>query len=179
MEFYKVIEKRDSANEFSSDSINRESLDRIIDATLRSPSWKNNASYKIIFVEDSSLKEKISETLLNDTDQMSKAIKQAPLLAVAVGNPTESEKIENKEYYLVDGAIALHQLVLAATSEGYGTCWLGTKDEEKIKDILQIPKNYKFIGMTPIGRAEGYKPPNPEKNASEHIFLNSFGKSIK
>src|SRR5699024_4961060 len=126
MEFYKVIEKRESANEFSSDSINKESLDRIIDATLRSPSWKDNTSYKIIFVDDISLKEKISEILLNDTEQMSKAIKQASLLAIAVGNPTKSEKIDDKEYYLVDGAIALHQLILASTSEGYGTCWLGT-----------------------------------------------------
>ncbi len=176
MQFYETIEKRNSANKCSSEPIDKESLSRMINAAMRSPSWKDNTSYKFILVDDSALKEKISETILNDTEEMKEALKQAPLIAVVIGNPAESGIIEGKEYYLVDGAIAMQQLMLAATSEGYGTCWLGCMDEEKIREALEIPEQYKVIGMTPIGKAEDYKPTNAKKDVKDHIFTNSFGK---
>lgn len=178
MDFYEVLESRSSAIKFSNDPVDKDSLSRIVNAAMRSPSWKNNTSYRIVFVDDSKLKEKISETILNDTDQMKNAINEAPLLAVIVGDPKESGIIEEKEYYLVDGAIAMQQLMLAATNEGYGTCWLGSMDEKKIKDTLKIPNNYKVIGMTPLGKAEEYKDPNPKKDVREHVFLNNFGHPI-
>ena len=175
MQFYEVIETRNSANKFSSEPIDKSSLNRIINATMRSPSWKDNLSFKVIFVDDDNLKSQLSETLMNDTDEMANALKEAPMVAVMAGDPSKSEKVDGKEYYLVDGAIAMQQLILAATSEGYGTCWLGTMDEDKIKQALKIPQKYNIIGMTPIGKAEKYKPPNPNKDVSEHIFLNNFG----
>lgn len=176
MQFYETIEKRNSANKYSDEPIDKESLSRMINAAMRSPSWKDNTSYKFILVDDMALKEKIAETILNDTDEMVEALKQAPLIAVVIGNPAESGIIEGKEYYLVDGAIAMQQLMLAATSEGYGTCWLGSMDEEKIREALEIPEQYKVIGMTPIGKAEDYKPVNAKKDFREYIFTNSFGK---
>lgn len=178
MEFYEVIENRDSANKFSDEPIDKDSLARIINAAMRSPSWKNKTSYRIVFVDDMMLKEKLAETILNDTDEMAEALKQAPMVAVVVGDPTQSGIIEGKEYYLVDGAIAMQQLILAATSEGYGTCWLGSMDEERIKEALKIPQNYNVIAMTPIGKAEKYKSPNPKKDVRDHVFLNTFGEAI-
>ena len=179
MEFYEVIKNRNSANLFSDEPVNKENLDRMIDAAMRSPSWKDNTSYRIVLVEDPILREKIAETILNDTDEMKQALKQAPLIAVIVGDPKESGIIEGKEYYLVDGAIALQQFILAATNEGYGTCWLGCMDENKIKEALKVPENYKLIGMTPIGKAERYKPTNPKKDIKEYVFSNKFGESFK
>lgn len=178
MQFYEVIENRNSANKFKSDPVNQDSLSRIIDASMKSPSWKNNTSYRVIIVDDVELKKEISETILNDTDEMSQALKEAPLLAVVVGDPEESGIIEGKEYYLVDGAIAMQQLILAATNEGYGTCWLGCMNEDKIKKVLKIPQNYKVIAMTPIGKAEKYKSPNPKKDVRDYVFSNSFGEAI-
>ena len=178
VQFYEVIENRNSANKFKSDPVDQESLSRIIDTAMKSPSWKNNTSYRVIIVDDMNIKEKISETILNDTDEMAHALKEAPLIAVLVGDPEESEIIEGKEYYLVDGAIAMQQLILAATNEGYGTCWLGCMDEDKIKKTLKIPQNFKVIGMTPIGKAEKYKSPNPKKDVRKYAFLNSFGEAI-
>lgn len=87
MNFYEVIESRNSANKFSSDPVDKESLSKMVNAAMKSPSWKNNTSYRIILVDDKQSKEAISETILNDTDEMSEALKQAPLLAVLVGDP--------------------------------------------------------------------------------------------
>ena len=178
MDFYKVLESRNSTIKFSDEPIESDSLSRMINAAMRSPSWKNNTSYRLMFVDDLKLKEEISETILNDTDKMKDAIKQAPLLAVILGDPKESGIIEDKEYYLVDAAIAMQQLILAATNEGYGTCWLGCMNQDKVKETLEIPKNYNVIAMTPIGKAEEYKDEKPKKDVREYVFLNKFKEPI-
>lgn len=179
MEFYEVIEKRNSANKFSKDPIDKNSLERIIKASIKSPSWKDNSSYRIVFVDDKALKEKIAQTIMDDTGLMPESVRQAPLVAVVVGDPSASGIIEGKEYYLVDGAIAMQQLILAATSEGYGTCWLGTNDEVEVKEVLKIPEQYNVIGITPIGKAESFKSHDSKKDIDQHVFLNIFGESLK
>ena len=178
MKFYEVIESRNSAKRFSDTPIDKESLDRIINAAMRSPSWKDNTSYRIILVTESSIKDQLASAVKNKTDEASTSIKEAPVVAVIVGDPSESGIIDGKEYYLVDGAIAMEHLVLAATSEGYGTCWIGVWDEQKVKQALSIPDRYRIIAMTPIGKADEYKPTNPKKDVREHVFLNSFGSAF-
>ncbi|KNF07559.1 putative NADH dehydrogenase/NAD(P)H nitroreductase [Gottschalkia purinilytica] len=177
MQFYEVIENRSSVKKFKEKPIDKDSLARIINASMMSPSWRNHTSYRIILVDDKNTKEKLASTLLNDTNDMAIAVKEAPIVAVVIGNPSDSGTIEGKEYYLVDAAIAMEHLVLAATSEGYGTCWLGSMDENKIKEALSVPNEYKVVAMTPIGEVEEYKPTNPKKDVREHIFLNSWGKA--
>lgn len=55
------------------------------------------------------------------------------------------------DYFLVDVAISMEHLVLAATDLDLGTCWIGGFAEEKIKQILGIPKNIKVVAPTPLG----------------------------
>ena len=59
------------------------------------------------------------------------------------------------DYYLVDVAISLQQLILAATDMGLGTCWIGAFDEVKVKKALEIPENIKVVALTPVGYPAG------------------------
>jgi nitroreductase len=61
------------------------------------------------------------------------------------------------EYYTVDVSIALEHLVLAATDVGLGTCWIGGFNEEKVKELLEIPKRIRVVALTPLGYSEGSK----------------------
>jgi nitroreductase len=54
------------------------------------------------------------------------------------------------DYYLVDVAISMEHLVLAATDLGLGTCWIGGFDEAKVKQVLDIPEKIKVVALTPI-----------------------------
>jgi len=62
------------------------------------------------------------------------------------------------KYFSVDFGICFEHIMLAATAEGLGSCWIGWFDEDKVKSILEIPKKYRVIGLTPIGY-----PPEKEK----------------
>jgi nitroreductase len=67
---------------------------------------------------------------------------------------------------------------LAATALGYGTCWIGAFNEEKVKKILKIPENLEVIALLPIGISKEHPPPSPRKAFTEIFFRESFGAPI-
>lgn len=53
--------------------------------------------------------------------------------------------------FLIDVAIAIDHLTLAAAAEGLGTCWIGAFDQKKVKSILGIPKGIEVVQLLPLG----------------------------
>ena len=51
-------------------------------------------------------------------------------------------------------AIAIHTLWLAARAEGIGLGWVSILDPAKVAEILQVPKEWNFIGHLCIGYPE-------------------------
>lgn len=174
MDFYQVIINRVSNKTFQSTPIPKEKLNRMINSALLAPSWKNKTCYRFVFVDDPNQKDLLSKTILNSTKEATQGIKQAPILAVIVADPTQSGYVEDKSYYMVDCGIAMEHLVLAATNEGYGSCWIGSFDEDKIRSILDVPETFKIVAMTPIGETDEKIEHYPPKNFSEHIYFNSL-----
>lgn len=179
MQFYDVIKNRTSIKSFSNTPIQQDKLDRILNAVSFSPSWKNNKSYKFILVQDSSQKEQLAKSIVNDTNSAAESLRQAPLVAVIVADPSQSGIVSDKEYYLVDSAIAMEHFVLAATNEGYGTCWIGSFNEDIIKSSLSIPNNYKVVAMTPVGEIAEYKEHYEKVDIENYIFFNTWNTSHK
>lgn len=179
MQFYDVIKHETSIKSFTNDPIDSIKMDRILNATIASPSWKDSKAYKFILVDDVFEKERLANTVMNDTQGATNSIKQAPMLAVVVADPEASGHIDNKDYYLVDSAIAMEHFILAATNEGYGTCWIGCVNENDVKNILSIPNNYKVVAMTPIGitKEKTYTPEG--YNIGNYVFLNNWNDKYK
>lgn len=42
-------------------------------------------------------------------------------------------------------------MVLTATAEGLGTCWVGSFNEEQVKKLLGIPDRFKVIALLALG----------------------------
>lgn len=174
MDFYEVIEKRKSIKSFTNNEIDKEKLSRILKAAMMAPSWKNHTSYRIIIVSDEGEKSKIADTIMNDSDFAANSIKQAPMVVVVAADPDESGEVAEKDYYLVDSAIALEHLVLAAAAEGYGTCWIAAFNECKIKDILSVPDKLRIVALTPLGEVKEDKDHFPPKDMSKYVFVNKW-----
>jgi nitroreductase len=58
---------------------------------------------------------------------------------------------DGKNYAMVDGALAMDHLMLAATELGLGTCWIGAFDPAAVREILGLPDGVEVVGMTPLG----------------------------
>lgn len=174
MQFYDVVKSRQSIKKFKNTPINTEKLARMINAAMMSPSWKNNTSYRFILVDEKKELEQISKAIINKDNSAAQSILEAPMTAVVVADPGASGEVENREYYLVDSAIAMEHFVLSATNEGYGTCWIAAIDEDIVKKTLSIPQNYKVVAITPIGEIAESKEHSDKKDVSEFVFLNTW-----
>ncbi|MBX4265981.1 nitroreductase family protein [Clostridium estertheticum] len=174
MEFYDVVENRKSIKKFKSTPVNAEKLSRMINAAMMSPSWKNKTSYKFILVDEKKELMEISKAIMNKDNLASQSIIDATMTAVVVADPDASGEVENKEYYLVDSAIAMEHFILSATNEGYGTCWIADINEDIIKTALSIPQNYKVVAITPIGEITESKEHYDKKDVKEFVFSNTW-----
>jgi len=56
---------------------------------------------------------------------------------------------------IVDVTIAMDHLILAARAEGLGTCWIGSFNNDQIKELLGIPGGWWVVALTPLGYPEG------------------------
>ena len=45
----------------------------------------------------------------------------------------------------------MRSMVLTATSEGLGTCWIGSFDENQVKEMLKIPENFRVVALLAVG----------------------------
>jgi nitroreductase len=74
----------------------------------------------------------------------------------------------------VDIAIALEHIILAATAEGLGTCWIGAYIEAEVRKALAIPENVKPIALTPLGYPARESKPRPRKPLSEIVCYDRY-----
>jgi nitroreductase len=146
MEFADVVKTRTSIRTYSDKEVEDEKLRYVLDCARLAPSWANKQCWRFIVVKN---KDVIAEIAKNSL--INRWLKTAPVIIVACADPTDSGTNKDIEYFKVDVAIALENLVLAATDVNLGTCWIGGFNEEKIKTQLEIPKRIRIIALTPLG----------------------------
>ncbi len=148
MELFDVIKIRKSVRKYTDKVVEKEKLETILTAAQLAPSWRNGQCWKFIVVTDVETK----KALIRCTSVFNQSwLGTEFAIIVAYGDPKHSGSRNDQPYYMVDVAIAMEHLVLAATDLGLGTCWVGGFDEAKVKELLHIPDNFRVVAMTPLG----------------------------
>ncbi|MDH7486722.1 MAG: nitroreductase family protein [Anaerolineae bacterium] len=150
MDFYETIRRRRSVRRYSDQPVPEEAITRCLEAARLAPSWRNGQPWRFIVVRDRNTIRRLTRANWG-AGAINLWLKDAPVLVVACADPRPSGLKGDQPYYLVDVAIALEHLVLAATAEGLGTCWIGGFSEEKVREILGIPPHIRVVAMTPLG----------------------------
>ena len=184
MELYEAIKTRRSVRKFKNDIISRDKILRILEAANLAPTASNRQPWMFLIIKRSSLdrmyevmdrsfKERLEEV---GREALNEGIKNLPIPV-----DTSCDKIEGlNEFYrtlggapiaivvyvdkvvdpwmwknnICDASAAIENLILAAWSEGIGSCWMTgplKKKETEIKAFLKIPKNKEIVGIIPIG----------------------------
>ena len=147
MDFYEVVRKRRSYRAFKSNMPEKEKINRILDAARLAPTWANMQGVHYIISQDP---EKVKQ-IWSAVGQKTKFAEAPMFITGVIAESKSGANINGLKYFSVDFGICFEHLILAATEEGLATCWIGYFNEEKVKQILEIPKRYHVIGLTPLG----------------------------
>ena len=148
MELFETIKTRKSTRKYINKPIEPEKLEQIMTAAQLAPSWRNGQCWKFVVVTDvEKKKELIRCTSVFNQSWMG----GENAVIIACGNPEQSGIRNQQRYYLVDVAIAMEHLILAATALGLGTCWIGGFEENEVKKLFKIPENFRVVAMTALG----------------------------
>ncbi|ACL69871.1 nitroreductase family protein [Halothermothrix orenii] len=174
MDIYEAIKKRRSIRKYISKPVEEEKLKRVLEAGRLAPSGKNVQAWKFIITRDVGLKDKLIEACKGQ-----KFMKEADAIITVCVNEEEVYQYHGNYMtsFAVDGAIALQQMMLAATAEGLGTCWIGAFYEKDVKKILDIPAPYRVIGLTPLGYPAERGRDRGRKPLKEIVYNEKWGNS--
>ena len=149
MDCLEVIRTRKSVRSFSSETINQEILDQILEAGRLAPSAQNKQCWRFLVVSNPELIKKIAfHSVIGSVNFF---LKEAPLIIIACADPAKSLTLNKQDYYLVDTAIAFQQMILAAWNLGIGSCWIGAFDESNLKKLFSIPEHIRIVALSPFG----------------------------
>jgi nitroreductase len=70
---------------------------------------------------------------------------------------------------VIDVAIAMEHIALAATAEGLATCWIGSFFPEKVRKVLDIPEKIEIIELMPIGYPADKEIHRPRENIEKIV----------
>lgn len=174
-----LIISRQSDRKYSDKPVEKEKLERIIEAGRMAPSACNAQPWKFIVVDDPSIRKKVAEAASAKLIGMNTFVGQAPLLLVIVREkPNMSSKIggtiKNKDYSLIDIGIAAENICLQAKAEGIGSCILGWFDERMLRKILNIPKTKRVELIISLGYSLSEQREKRRKPADLTISYNKY-----
>ena len=151
IDFLDLVRKRQSIRSYSNKQVEKDKIDRCLEAGRLAPSACNAQPWSFIVVDDPELKNQLADLTANRLLPMNHFTKQVPvhiIIVIEKANLTSSlgSVIKDKSFPWIDIGIAAEHICLQATSEGLGTCILGWFREKKMKKLLNVPDK-KRIGL--------------------------------
>ncbi|MCE5235582.1 MAG: nitroreductase family protein [Clostridiaceae bacterium] len=171
MEFYDVVNARRSIRRYKAAPVERERIDRILDAAHKAPSWNNRQCWRFVLVSDPDLKAMLGRQIGNPSAE---CYENAPYALALCADPTDSGVAGGKEYYLADCGAAMEHVQLAAAAEGLGTCFVGSFSEYTVRTLLNIPKDVRVVALSPIGWPDEAPEARPRASLGSLVFENGW-----
>lgn len=155
MDFTTLCKDRYSVRAYSDKPIEEEKLNKILQTALSAPTAKNNRPVRFIVCK--------SKEALAKAASCSPCTFKAPVVIIVCTdtdvcwNATDGSRTSAD----IDATLVGSQLMLSATENGLGTCFVLLFDPQKTKEVFELPNNIKPIFYMPIGYKAETAEPNP------------------
>lgn len=165
MDFYDAVNARFSVRKYSDRQIPDDVLLRVLDAGRNAPSACNLQPWHFYVVRDASVK---ASLFPNGRQGW---VAAAPVVIVACNTPGTAwvRGYDQKNHADVDLSIAMEHILLAAATEGLGTCWVGSFDPAHATKVLGLPEGVVPVAITPLGYPEEAHRPHDRKPLEETV----------
>ena len=152
-EIMNVMKERRSIRKFKPDMPSKEDLNQIIEAGLYAASGMGKQAAIIVAVTNKELRDKLSEMnrRIGGWEEGFDPFYGAPAVLVVLAD-------KNCPTHVYDGSLVMGNLMLAAHTEGIGSCWIHRAKEEfeseegkQILSDLGVTGEYEGIGHCVLG----------------------------
>ena len=168
LEVFEAIKGRRSIRKYTKKPVPEDLVLKILEAGRWAPSASNMQPWSFIVLKDEEVRRRVAEVTA-----YGKFLADAPLGIVVIIDP----KISHRSGGVEDGAIATQNMLLAAHALGLGTCWIGSYNstyEERVKEILEIPKNRRVLSIISVGYPDESQS-STRKGLREIVFTDKYG----
>lgn len=164
MGFLELAESRFSCRKFLDKEVEREKIDMILKAAELAPTAVNFQPQRILVLTDKAALEKVNECTRFGFN--------APLNFLVCYDKEKSwhRRKDNVDHGIIDAAIVQSHMMFMATELGLGTTWVCAFDEEKARELFNVPDNYVIEGFMPTG----YPAEEPSEQHSKRINAEAF-----
>ncbi|MBN1955686.1 MAG: nitroreductase family protein [Anaerolineae bacterium] len=165
MDFLELVKRRYSVRAYKPDRVEEETLQRVLEAARLAPTAANRQPVRLILVSTAGREAALRR--IYDRDWFV----QAPLVVCACAVLAEGwvRQYDGKNYAIVDVAIVVDHLTLAAAELGLGTCWVGAFDPQAARQVLGLPDDVEPVAFTPLGYPADQPRPKQRKAMDEFV----------
>jgi len=153
------IKERRSIRAFQDKQIPEKEIEMILEAGRWAPSASNRQPWNFILIKNRDILKKLARVT-----GYGWFIGEASFAVAIVGKPRTSHN-----YYIIDTSLVSMNMMLMAWSLGIGTCWIGSINKEKAKEILGLGRNDYLLTVLPFGYIQGAIPDPTQRNPLNKI----------
>jgi len=167
LEVFEAIKGRRSIRKYTEDPVSEDLIVKILEAGRWAPSAGNSQPWNFIILRNEDVRRRVADAATHG-----KFLADAPVGIAVVIDPRAST------HPAQDGAIATQNMLLAAQALGLGACWIGSYNsvyEEKVKEILSIPKDKRVLSIISVG-FPAESPTKTRKELREIVFTDRYGR---
>jgi nitroreductase len=180
VKFLDLVKKRQSVRKYLDKPVEREKLERCLEAARLAPSANNSQPWSFIVVDDPKLKEAVARKTFDRVISFNRFSLQAPVLILLLSERPSffsrmGSAVKDKQFNLTDIGIAAEHLCLQAVEEGLGTCMLGWFNEKGVKKLVNIPQQIRVELIVTMGYPMSDEiQPKERKEISQIRSYNSY-----
>lgn len=152
MDLFDAVRERHSARAFSERPVEREKIDKMLEAGSFAPSAVNSQPWRFYVAESGDARGKVLKALMGFN---SWAV-HAPVLVIVMADLKNAYRKEQKNYK-IDIGLCLENMMLAAEALGLGSCPCAGFDGKKLSEELGLPDYLEPEIILPVGYELGGK----------------------
>jgi nitroreductase len=164
MEFQELIRRRYSVRAYRPDPVPEEALARILEAGRLAPTAANRQPFRIVVLHTAGRREALACVYGRQW------FLQAPVVLCVCGVPAEAwVRQDGRSHLDIDAAIVMDHLILAATDEGLGTCWIANFDVAAAREAFEVRAGEVPLLLTTLGYPADQPKPRERKKLDELV----------
>lgn len=178
MKTLEAIESRRSIRKYLDKPVEFEKIGNVLNAGRLAPSAGNVQEWKFILVTERDLRKQIAEACMQQY-----WMETAPVHVVVCSQPVKTERMYGKRgeelYSIQNAAAAVENMLLAATDQGLGSCWVSAFQESMLRRALAIDEDARPMAVVTLGYADEIPKAQLKQTLEDITYIERWGSKIK